>query len=123
MTEEREEEVKEAGKNIKGMKGAQFLQTASELQQEVCPSVSGSTPLRDLSTGSVGIPNTPSAKPTPPPILWHAPECGGSESKPSSWSICRRVDRGVQVREKLQLELYITLPSRKQKRDFQQPLW
>ena len=43
MTEGREEEVKEAGKNIKGMKGAQFLQTASELQQEVCPRVSGST--------------------------------------------------------------------------------
>ena len=37
MMEGREEEVKEAGKNIKGMKGAQFLQTASELQQEVCP--------------------------------------------------------------------------------------
>lgn len=68
MTEEREEEVKEAGENIKGMKGARFLQTASELQQEVCPSVSGSTPLRDLSTGSVGIPNTPNTKPTPLPF-------------------------------------------------------
>ena len=33
MTEGREEEVKEAGKNIKGMKGAQFLQTASEPYQ------------------------------------------------------------------------------------------
>ena len=73
MTEGREEKVKEADKNIKGIKGAQFLQTASGLQQEVCPQASGSTLLRDLPTGSVGIPNTPSAKPAPPAILWPDP--------------------------------------------------
>lgn len=71
----------------------------------------------------LGLWASPSANPTPPPILWHASERAGSESNLSSWRIRRRVDQGVQVREKLQLELYITLPSRKQKRDFQQPLW
>lgn len=54
MTEGREETVKEANKNIEGMKEAWLLLTVSGLQQEVCPPASGCTPLRDFPSGSVG---------------------------------------------------------------------
>lgn len=37
------------------------------------PGASGSTIPRDLSAGYMGIPNTLSAKPAPPPTLWLAP--------------------------------------------------
>ena len=38
-------------------------------------------------------------------ILLHAPECCSSESRRSSWSILRRMDQSLWVREKLQLKL------------------
>ena len=65
MTEGREEEVKEAGKNIKGMKRARFLQTASGLQQEVCPRVSGSTLLKGSLHWVCGHPQVLTPHPLP----------------------------------------------------------
>lgn len=66
----------------KGIKGTQSLLTTSRLQKEVCIETLRSNPPEDLPTGSAGITNSWSAKPTCPPPLQveSAPDIGG-ESK------------------------------------------
>lgn len=124
MTEGREEKVKARGKTIKGIKGAQFLPTASGPSTRSArkpPGVAHSA----ISPLGLWVPNTPSAKPIPAPIPWPdpsaSPECGSVRAGPVVGAAQKN---GLGSMSKGGITTGAMPPSSgKQKRGFQQPAW